>query len=165
MNKLPFFAFYLIRYITKWNKIMKRVLFLAIVLVALAGCKSKQAAVSAPASLDGEWSIVEMNGNKLDPVETKQVMVFDMNNKTISGNAGCNRISGKIEYNKPDSNIKFYRVIATRMACMDMSYEEELLKTLDKVARFEMGESANTAQSATLFEADGSKLIVIEKRP
>jgi hypothetical protein len=50
------------------------------------------------------------------------------------------------------------------MACMDMSYEEELLKTLDKVARYEMGESENAAQSATLFDTDGSKLIVIEKK-
>jgi heat shock protein HslJ len=137
---------------------------LAVMIAALAGCKSKQAAMSEPASLDGEWSIVEMNDNKLDPVETKQVMVFDMNNKTLSGSAGCNRMSGKIEYNEPDSDIKFYRVIATRMACMDMHYEEELLKTLDKVARFEMGKSANAAQSATLFDADGNKLIVIEKK-
>jgi heat shock protein HslJ len=138
---------------------------LAVMVAALAGCKSKQAAMSAPAGLDGEWSIVEMNGNKLDPAETKQVMIFDMNEKRLSGSAGCNRMSGKIEYDEsPDNNIKFSRIIATRMACMDMRFEEELLKTLDKVARFETGESANTARSVAFFDADGSKLIVIEKK-
>ncbi|MDR1160805.1 MAG: META domain-containing protein [Tannerellaceae bacterium] len=145
---------------------MKRVLFLAIVLVALAGCKSKQAAMSTPAGLDGEWYIVELNGAELNPEETKQLIVFDMNDKTVSGNAGCNRISGKIEYDgSPGNDIAFSRIIATRMACMDMRYEDELLKTLDKVARFDKEDDPeNTAQSFAFYDTDGRKLIVIEKR-
>ncbi|MDR1623559.1 MAG: META domain-containing protein [Tannerellaceae bacterium] len=148
---------------------MKRVLFLTIVLVGLVlvGCKSKKAAMSTLAGLDGEWNIVEMNGAKLNPDETKQLMVFDVNGKTISGNAGCNRMSGKIDYEaSKEKGIRFSRIIATRMACMDMRYEDELLKTLDSVVRFdkEEGGSTKTSESFAFYGTDGSKLIVIEKK-
>jgi heat shock protein HslJ len=166
MNKLGFFASLLVSDITKWDKIMKRVLFLAIILVGLVGCKSKKAAMSTLAGLDGEWTIVEMNGNKLNPEETKQLIVFDVNGKTVSGNAGCNRMSGKIDYDvSQEKDIRFSRIIATRMACMDMRYEDELLKTLDKVARFDKeNDPAKTIQSFAFYDTDGSKLFVIEKK-
>ncbi|MDR3140884.1 MAG: META domain-containing protein [Tannerellaceae bacterium] len=145
---------------------MKRVLFAVIVLAVLAGCKSRKAAVSALAGLEGEWNIVEMNGAALNPGETKQLMAFDVNGGTLSGNAGCNRMSGRIEWDaSQEKGVRFSRIIATRMACMDMRYEDELLKTLDRVVRFDReGGRGETAPSFAFYGADGSKLIVIEKK-
>jgi heat shock protein HslJ len=145
---------------------MKRVLFLAIVLISLVGCKSRKVATGTLAGLNGEWNIVEMNGAKLNPEETKQLLVFDVNDKIVSGNAGCNRMSGKIDYDtSQEKNIRFSRIIATRMACMDMRYEDELLKTLDKVVRFDKeGYLMKTVRSFAFYGTDGSKLIVIEKK-
>ncbi|MDR1201532.1 MAG: META domain-containing protein [Tannerellaceae bacterium] len=149
---------------------MKRVLLYVLlipVLFGMASCStSKKATVDTLAGLDGEWNIVEMNGNQLNPEETKQLMIFDVNGKTLSGNAGCNRMSGKIEYDASQENdIRFSRIIATRMACMDMRYEDELLKTLDKVARFDKEDDpAKTTLSFAFYGTDGSKLLVIEKK-
>lgn len=138
---------------------------LAVIVVGLAGCKSKKAAIVTFSDLDGEWNIVEMNGNKLNPEETKQLLKIDTNGNILSGNAGCNRISGKIDYNESQkNNIKFSRVISTRMACMDMRYEDELLKTLDKVVRFGLEGNTKTVQSVALYGTDNSKLLVIEKK-
>jgi len=141
-------------------------IILALILAGLAtGCKSKTTAMTTFSDLDGEWNIIEMNGNALNPEETHQLMVFDTSRQTLSGNAGCNRMSGKIDYNESQKNIiKFSRIVSTRMACMDMKYEDELLKTLGEVVRFATANDAKPLQAIAFYGADNSKLLVIEKK-
>ncbi|MDR0430543.1 MAG: META domain-containing protein [Tannerellaceae bacterium] len=147
---------------------MKKHLYttLAIVCVGLAvGCKSKKATMVAFSDLEGEWNIVEMNGGKLDPEETRQLVVFDVDRQTLSGYAGCNRMSCQIDHNESQKNrIKFSKIVSTRMACMDMRYEHELLKTLDKVVRFGVEDDAKPLQSIAFYGADDTKLLVIGKK-
>ena len=130
-----------------------------------AGCKSKKAVVASFSDLDGEWGVVEMNGKTLNPEETHQVLVFDVARQGLSGNAGCNRLMEKIEYNDAYKNIiKFPQVATTRMACPDMSGERELLEALNKVVRFEaQGEAAPVTEIA-LFGTNNDKLLVIKKQ-
>ncbi|MDR1403500.1 MAG: META domain-containing protein [Tannerellaceae bacterium] len=139
---------------------------LVVVCAGLGGCKAKKAAVGAFADLNGEWNIVEMNGNKLNPAETKQFMTLDASGMILSGHAGCNRMSGRIEHAEwPENNIRFSGVISTRMACLDMRYEDELFKTLDRIVRFEREEPGETgAQAVAFYGTDGGKLLVIEKK-
>ena len=115
----------------------KGLFYICLLLVGVglfAGCKSKKAVVASFSDLDGEWGVVEMNGKTLNPEETHQVLVFDVARQGLSGNAGCNRLMGKIEYNDAYKNIiKFPQVATTRMACPDMSGERELLEALNKV--------------------------------
>jgi heat shock protein HslJ len=103
----------------------KGLFYICLLLVGVglfAGCKSKKAVVASFSDLDGEWGVVEMNGKTLNPEETHQVLVFDVARQGLSGNAGCNRLMGKIEYNDAYKNIiKFPQVATTRMACPDMS--------------------------------------------
>ncbi|MDH6305060.1 heat shock protein HslJ [Parabacteroides sp. PF5-5] len=143
---------------------MKKFIYISMVFavaVLFTGCKTKQALSASFDDLQGEWGVVELNGNALNPEETHQTMEFDMTRQLISGNAGCNRMSGKVEYNESQKNIiKFSRMITTRKACLDMKKEDELLKTLDKVVRFE---AAGNEQIA-FYGADSSKLLVIEKK-
>ena len=80
----------------------KGLFYICLLLVGVglfAGCKSKKAVVASFSDLDGEWGVVEMNGKTLNPEETHQVLVFDVARQGLSGNAGCNRLMGKIEYN------------------------------------------------------------------
>jgi heat shock protein HslJ len=110
--------------------------------------------------LDGEWNIVELNGNKLIPEETRQHFILDVAGRKLSGNAGCNQIAGAIEADQKGS-IRFERVVSTRKACLDMRLEDELLKTLDEVARFEVVDG--TAKTVAFYGINNRKLFVIEK--
>ncbi len=147
---------------------MKRYIYLGLLVacvVVVTGCRSQQRVTGSLSDLDGNWNITEMNGKKMNPAETRQFLVFDSAQQSISGNAGCNRISGRIEYNPSQSNIvKFPRIVSTRMACMDMSAEDELMRTLDKIVRFEPAGSTRPVQAITFYGTDNSKLLVIEKQ-
>jgi heat shock protein HslJ len=134
--------------------------WMAFVIAGICSCSSAKMDVK---SLDSEWNITEMNGKRLDPAKTRQFLAFDISRQTLSGNAGCNRISGRIIYNPAQKNIiRFGQVIVTRMACLNMTYEDELLKTLEKVVRFEM--EKKSPLKVALYGTDNSKLLVIEKR-
>ena len=137
----------------------KGLFYICLLLVGVglfAGCKSKKAVVASFSDLDGEWGVVEMNGKTLNPEETHQVLVFDVARQGLSGNAGCNRLMGKIEYNDAYKNIIKFPQVATT--------ERELLEALNKVVRFEaQGEAAPVTEIA-LFGTNNDKLLVIKKQ-
>ncbi|MCD7914639.1 MAG: META domain-containing protein [Tannerellaceae bacterium] len=116
-------------------------------------------------SLEGEWWVYEMNGHVLDSGEQTPYLVFDMDQKVVFGYAGCNRLSGRIEYTPLQNHIiKFMQVITTRMACLDMSVEDEFLKTIDKVVHFDSPDSSTPIRTVNLYGTDGSKLLVLQKK-
>lgn len=108
---------------------MKKYLYLCLAVVGIAvfaSCKSQKAVVASYSDLNGEWSVVELNGKKLDPADSKQLIVIDVARNHLSGNAGCNRMNGNIEYSEARKNIiKFPQVATTRMACPDLKGEQE----------------------------------------
>ncbi|MDR1918524.1 MAG: META domain-containing protein [Tannerellaceae bacterium] len=140
---------------------MRKAFYLcACLALVFAACKTPRAAVSL-SSLEGEWNIVTLNGAQLSQEANKPYLRFDAADRRLSGNAGCNLISGEIAYKEVKKNaLKFQKVISTRRACLDMGREDELLKTLDKVTRFE----AETPQRITFYSADNQKLFVLERR-
>lgn len=147
---------------------MKNIVFLFLAVLGFglfSACKSQKAVVASFSDLDGEWGVTELNGKPLNPSETHQVVTFDTLRKHLSGNAGCNRMTGAIEYNAVQKNIiKFPQIATTRMACMDMAGEQELLDALHKVVRFEaVGESA-PVQAIALYGTDNRKLVEIKKQ-
>lgn len=147
---------------------MKNFLSVCLVLISMGlfvSCKSQQAVVASFSDFDGEWNVVELNGKALNPADTHQFIVFDIPRQTVSGNAGCNRMMGKVEYSDSQKNIiKFPQMATTRMACPDMSGEQELVQALDKVVRFEAVSDAKPITKIALYGTDNGKLIVIEKK-
>lgn len=131
----------------------------------LAACKTRKVVEATVSDLDGEWVVVEMNGKPLAAGENQPVMRLDILRRGLSGNAGCNRLMGQIEYDSDHRNIiRFLQVATTRMACPDMSVERAFLEALDKVARFEaVGEEAPVRRIA-LFGTKGEKLLELTKR-
>ena len=131
----------------------------------LAACKTRKVVEATVSDLDGEWVVVEMNGRPLAAGENQPVMRLDILRRGLSGNAGCNRLMGQIEYDSDHRNIiRFLQVATTRMACPDMSVERAFLEALDKVARFEaVGEEAPVRRIA-LFGTKGEKLLEHTKR-
>ena len=147
---------------------MKKYLFLCLAVVGIAvfaSCKSQKAVVASFSELDGEWSVVELNGKKLDPADSKQLIVIDVARKHLSGNAGCNRMNGNIEYTDAQKNIiKFPQVATTRMACPDMKGEQEFLEALNKVVRFQAEGETKPVNIIALYGTDNGKLMVIQKK-
>lgn len=147
---------------------MKKYLFLCLAVVGIAvfaACKSQKAVVASFSDLDGEWSVVELNGKKLDPSDSKQLIVIDVARKHLSGNAGCNRMNGNIEYTDAQKNIiKFPQVATTRMACPNLAGEQEFLEALNKVVRFQAEGNVKPVNTIALYGTDNGKLMVIQKK-
>lgn len=147
---------------------MKKYLCLCLTVLCIglfASCRTQKAVVATFSDLDGEWNVIELNGKVLNPVDTRQFIVFDMARQMISGNSGCNRMTGKIEYSDSQKNIiKFPQIASTRMACPDMSGEQELLTALDKVVRFAGVGNTKPANKIALYGTDNTLLMVLEKK-
>lgn len=147
---------------------MKKYLFLCLAVVGIAvfaSCKSQKTAVATYSDLNGEWNVVELNGQKLNPAQSNQLMVIDVARNHLSGNAGCNRMTGNIEYAEDRKNIiKFPQVATTRMACPELKGEQEFLEALNKVVRFEAEGNVQLIDSIAFYGIDNSKLMVIKKK-
>lgn len=147
---------------------MKKYLYLCLVvagIVLFASCKTQKVVEATYSDLDGEWQVAELNGKKLDPTESKQLLVIDVARNHLSGNAGCNRMNGNIEYTEGRKNIiKFPQIATTRMACPELQGEQEFLQALDKVVRFEAEGNVKPVSKIAFFGTDNNKLMVIEKK-
>ena len=81
------------------------------------------------ARLDGKWTVVQLNGEEVTG-EKKPYLSFSLADKRVTGNAGCNNISGSLEATR--NELHFGAIAVTRMACPDMGIENELLELLNK---------------------------------
>ena len=73
--------------------------------LAMSSCRSVEKAVPL-ASINGEWNIIEVNGSKVTPGESRTLpfITFDTATGRVSGNSGCNRMMGSFDVNaKPGS--------------------------------------------------------------
>lgn len=125
---------------------------------AMAGCAGSKKVVDV-ATLDGEWNIVEVAGQKITADELPFIGL-NSEGKRVYGNAGCNRIMGSYEADaqKPGA-IQFKQLGATRMMCPDMKTEQLVLGTLDKVEG-----CVFTETGIALTDAKGEEIVLLEKR-
>lgn len=138
---------------------------LVMALGVFAGCKTTEKLTVTSADLGGEWNIVELEGKRLDPEKNNQFLGIDLTTNRLFGNAGCNRMMGKVEYTPGKKNmIRFSDVATTRMACPDMSGETELMKALSEVARFDVEGTGKPIKKIVLYGTNGTKLMVLEKK-
>lgn len=119
---------------------MKKVL-LSICMVsavfAMSSCGSTKEAASL-SSLNGEWNIIEVNGSAIVPAENQELpfIGFDTATGKVYGNSGCNRMMGSIDLNSKPGTIDMSRLGSTRMACPDMTTEQNVLNALGQVKSY-----------------------------
>ncbi|TXI35341.1 MAG: META domain-containing protein [Niabella sp.] len=116
---------------------MKRLLFLAVVVIGLMSCTASKK--MSKQSLDGTWELEYITGPRiafegLYP-EKKPTLVFDFKDQRVHGNSSCNNYNGafKLKGNK----IKFDKVASTMMACPGDG-ESVYYQALDKVTNFDV---------------------------
>ena len=84
------------------------------------------------------WVLVEMKGVPVQQSGGRRDahIVFEVAEKRFTGNGGCNQINGNYTLDK--NEIKFTDVIATKMACNDIEFENAFLSALSSIDRYEI---------------------------
>ena len=82
--------------------------------------------------LNGAWHVTEIDGMPID--DDNMQLVFDIDERKVHGNTGCNILNGSLETDLETANtLSFQKIITTRMACPDASNETSLLVALEEV--------------------------------
>ena len=157
---------------------MKKILFLGLVaFFSLTGCSKKvydsgtkeananktEVATTPPvivvdAPFAGQrFTLREINGNPILQGERNCMMQFEKSGK-FSAYAGCNNMSGKYSAMSNDKAVKFSQVAATRMACPDMTNEQQFMKALDVAVLYSFD-----GAELIFTKADGTVLLRLEK--
>ncbi len=101
----------------------------------LSSCAAPRAAsINNEADLYRTWRLVELEGHTVDTSKLQrpaELTFIKMDNR-VYGSAGCNTLSGKFTIGAPNK-MTFSPIAATRMACKDMSTEDQFLRIAPKV--------------------------------
>lgn len=107
--------------------------------------------------LAGPWRVVEINATECDAPDA--TLIFDTNANKITGNAGCNRLSGDIQRDPMKaSSVQFSNLATTRMTCPYIQTESALLIALEEVTGAKI--SGNTLELTT---SSGKTVIKLKK--
>ncbi len=84
------------------------------------------------------WVLVEMKGVPVQQSGGRRdaFISFNVTDKKFNGNGGCNQINGNYTLDRND--IRFTEVIATKMSCPDIEFENAFLRALNDVDRYEI---------------------------
>ncbi|MDR0371185.1 MAG: META domain-containing protein [Prevotellaceae bacterium] len=107
------------------------------------------------------WRLTELNGKAVgNSMRREPHIVLRIADNRITGNSGCNGFSGSYTLNEETKRISFSEMISTRMACMNMEFnEQELLDVFGITDNYSISADGNTL---TLNKARMAPLAVFE---
>ena len=100
----------------------------------------------------GEWRIVNVFGEKIKVSQQVPFVNFDIEGNRITAYAGCNRLSAGFKSGEKENSIIISNVASTRMACPDMTTEQNVITALEQVRSFGVSQNGNLL----LFSAGGN---------
>lgn len=106
--------------------------------------------------ISNEWYIISVFGEKLPSVQEVPSVNFNIENNRVSAYAGCNRLSATLKSGEKANDLTISKVISTRMACPDMTIEQNVTTALEQTRSFGVSLKGNLL----LFSAGGN--IVME---
>ena len=141
---------------------MKKFMMYALLIPAMAvsfwSCSNSKTNVQ---QLEGKWNITEVNGEAISTQENTPFMEFNMAEKKIHGNAGCNIFNTNLETDANDiSALKIAQGMSTMMACPDMETESKILQAMTTVRAVKAGTDAN---QMLLVDEAGKTVFVLSK--
>lgn len=127
---------------------------------AFASC-STGSQTAQTGSIDGEWSIVEVDGSKINAnnSENAPFMGFNTKESRVYGSTGCNRLTGAVTADAKTGAINLSKMGSTRMMCANMDTENKVLGALATVKTFKA-----KGKTLQLCNESGKIVIVLEKR-
>ncbi len=147
------------------KKTLLPLLLAAAVLPAVfSSCKSQKPAVEAATAaetIDGKWYFTAVGDTEVrnsDTAEEWPYLMFDPATGRVSGNAGCNQLSGSYTSTAQGGITFGDDMISTRMMCPDMSMERKVLQSLPTVRRYTLKDG-----TLTLIAEDGARVAVMSR--
>ncbi|MGL5262051.1 MAG: META domain-containing protein [Bacteroides sp.] len=112
----------------------------AVTALAMQSCKSSQSMVQANADLEGEWNIIELEGESVVPADHQPFpnIGFDIETQRFYGSSGCNRMMGSYTLGGKKGSLKFGQAAGTMMMCPDMTLEEKVHDMLKQVKSYKV---------------------------
>jgi heat shock protein HslJ len=91
------------------------------------------------------WKLLELNGRRvvMSKEQSREPHFILKSENILTGHSGCNSFNGNYEVTG-SSKISFSKMISTKMACIDVPYENEYLKVFEDVDTY-------TLKGDTLF--------------
>jgi heat shock protein HslJ len=118
---------------------------------------SFSSAFAQKSALSGSFELVQFDGVTVAYI--KSGVTFTIEDKSISGNSGCNRYFGSATFSKKNG-IKFGQIGASKMACLEeaRSYTEStLFEKLSKVTHYQL-------KGKQLILLEGKKRLITFKK-
>lgn len=130
-------------------------------MLTVSSCRSSKEVVTLGA-LNGEWSIVEINGSAVVPGTNQNFpyIGFDASTGKIYGNSGCNRMMGSFDRSSKPGELDLSTIAGTRMMCPDMTMEQNVLNAL-KIVK---GYKKTGTDKIALTNAHKRPVIVLEPK-
>lgn len=130
----------------------------AVILAGLQSCSCKKGTEAVTELSTGSWELKEIFGEPLDTGEFTKIPVlnFDKTEGRVSGNSGCNSMSGS--YSIKEDKITFGPIAQTKMACPG-SGEGKFMTLFNSVQTFKL-----QANKLNLFDGNGTKVLSYTKK-
>lgn len=111
--------------------------------------------------LNGSWNVVSIEGTSVS-ADLGLSLTFNMAAGTVSGNAGCNNLNGKVSFSdKTPGSIIFSNLNTTRMSCLYLETEQNFLRALQNVT----GVRPGTEQGQVVLTTDaGTEAVVLSRQ-
>lgn len=143
---------------------MRKVLvfiFMVCATFAMVSCGTSKE-VASLSSINGEWNIIEINGSAVVPVQGQELpfIGFDTTTGKVFGYSGCNRMMGSFDVNAKAGTIDLGGLASTRMACADMTTEQNVLSALGQVKGYKKMGKHNIA----LCNASNRPVLLLAKK-
>jgi heat shock protein HslJ len=118
------------------------------------GCSAQRttnATQMNPTTLENvQWTLLQLDGEAVKSnARGAPTLSLASKDRRLSGFAGCNRMIGGYELD--GEAVKFTGMATTRMACIDVTPEEPLLRALAATTRWRV-----TGNTLELFDASGT---------
>lgn len=89
--------------------------------------------------LNDIWVLYSINNKTLNRNQVQPRLEINLSDNKLIGNAFCNPISGRVD--ALNNEIKFEKIICSRMACKDLNLEGEYLKILEDKLFYKFGKN------------------------
>ncbi len=98
------------------------------------------------------WKLIELKGQAIDndnntPKEAH--LLFSSDDNRVSGNGGCNTMSGVYE-SAEGNRITFSKMVSTEMACRNMALESQFFQVLETVDNYSLNGNTLTLNKARM---------------
>ncbi|MFI5136057.1 MAG: META domain-containing protein [Chitinophagales bacterium] len=132
--------------------------WLVVVVFSLISCNSTSNVTKTLTPLSqNDWQLFSLNTQQVSIVQGGKIpqLSFDTQNMRVSGNGGCNSLSGSFKLGK--ENLSFGPLATTRMACPGDNIETNFLSALSKTEKFSMYNG-----KLVLNDSSGKQLMVFD---